>query len=104
MKQFIPPLAKIVPHQQVPLLTQPLFDTLIHELRRLSNMTQGQFAAAIGVSYVTVSRWEAGRIQPSALALRQGQAFVERLSQSTVEPIQAGGKALLALSFDQRRR
>jgi putative transcriptional regulator len=97
------PLAKTVSLQQVPLLTQPLFGDLIRELRHLSNMTQGQFAAAIGVSYVTVSRWEAGRIQPSALALRQVQAFVERLSQSASEPIQARGKELLALSFSQRQ-
>jgi DNA-binding transcriptional regulator YiaG len=97
------PLAKTVPLQQVPLLTQPLFGDLIRELRHLSNMTQGQFAAVIGVSYVTVSRWEAGRIQPSALALRQVQAFVERLSQSTSEPIRARSKALLAMSFGQRQ-
>ncbi|MBW4661961.1 MAG: helix-turn-helix domain-containing protein [Drouetiella hepatica Uher 2000/2452] len=100
----MPPLAKTVALKQVPLLTQPLFGNLIRELRRLSNMTQGQFAAAIGVSYVTVSRWEAGRIQPSALALRQVQAFIERLSQSTAEPIQVRGKELLALSFGQRQR
>ena len=97
------PLAKTVSLQQVPLLTQPLFGDLIRELRHLSNMTQGQFAAAIGVSYVTVSRWEAGRIQPSALALRQVQAFIEKLSQSSSEPIQARGKELLALSFSQRQ-
>ncbi|XHX76503.1 MAG: helix-turn-helix domain-containing protein [Stenomitos frigidus ULC029] len=99
----MPPVAKTVPPKQVPLLTQPLFGALIRELRSLSHLTQGQFAAAIGVSYVTVSRWEAGRIQPSALALRQVQAFVERLSQSTVEPIQARGKELLALSLDQKQ-
>jgi putative transcriptional regulator len=87
------PLAKTVSLQQVPLLTQPLFGDLIRELRHLSNMTQGQFAAAIGVSYVTVSRWEAGRIQPSALALRQVQAFVERLSQSSPNHSSEGQRA-----------
>lgn len=85
--------------KQFPLLKQTLFGDLIRELRSLSDITQGQFAAAIGVSYVTVSRWEAGRIQPSELALRQVQAFIERLSQSTSQPIQDRGKELLALYF-----
>jgi putative transcriptional regulator len=85
------------PLKQNPVLKQPLFGDLIRELRNVTNTTQGQFAAAIGVSYVTVSRWEAGRIQPSALALRQVQAFIERLSQSTSHPIQEKGKELLKL-------
>lgn len=81
------------------LLKQPLFGQFIRELRRLSSLTQGQFAIAIGVSYVTVSRWETGRIQPSELALRQVQAFIEGLSQSTSQPIRDKGKELLALHF-----
>ncbi len=83
--------------QQVSLRQQPLFGGLIREMRSLSNLTQAQFAAVIGVNYVTISRWESGRIQPSALALRQVHALLERLSQSNVQPIQARSKALLAL-------
>lgn len=97
------PFANTVSLKRVPLLTQPLLSDLIRELRCLSNMTQGQFVAAIGVSYATVSRWEAGRIQPSALALRQVQAFV-KLIQSAAKPIQDRGKELLALSFGQGQR
>ena len=99
-KQFI---VDMVPLKQAPLLKQPLFGDLIREVRSLSHLTQEQFGAVIGVSYVTVSRWEAGRIQPSQLALRQVQAFVERLSQSTSQPIQDRGKAFLALYFAQRQ-
>lgn len=87
--------------KQVPLLKQPLFGGLIREVRSLSNLTQEQFGMEIGVSYVTVSRWEAGRIQPSELALRQVQAFVKRLSCSISQSTQDRSKALLALYFGQ---
>lgn len=85
--------------KQVKLLKQPLFGELIRELRSLSSLTQGQFATAIGVNYVTVSRWETGRIQPSELALRQVQTFIEGLSQSTSQSIRDRSKEILALHF-----
>lgn len=90
-------LVDMVSLKQGSLRHQPLFGGLIRELRSLSHLTQEQFAAVIGVSYVTISRWESGRIQPSELALRQVHAFLERLSQSNAHPIQERGKALLAL-------
>ena len=40
----------------------------IGALRRRLNMTQEEFAHAIGVTVSTVNRWENGHIEPSRLA------------------------------------
>ena len=93
------PTTNAVPLKQASSLQQPLFGCLVRELRSLTKLTQGQFAAAIGVNYVTASRWETGRIQPSALALRQVQSFIEKLSQSAAQPIQDRDKELLEEYF-----
>lgn len=42
----------------------------ISQLRRRLNMTQEEFAHAIGVTVSTVNRWENGHIEPSRLARR----------------------------------
>lgn len=42
----------------------------IAALRRRLNMTQEEFAHAIGVTVSTVNRWENGHIEPSRLARR----------------------------------
>ena len=42
---------------------------LIREFRLLTGLTQEQFAAYLGVTYVTVNRWENGRSQPSPMAM-----------------------------------
>lgn len=39
-------------------------------LRRQLNMTQEEFAHALGVTVSTVNRWENGHIEPSRLARR----------------------------------
>lgn len=84
-----------VPLKQASSLQQPMFGCLVRELRRLTKLTQAQFAAAIGVNYVTVSRWETGRIQPSELALRQVQSFLENLGESAPQAIQDKSRELL---------
>jgi len=40
----------------------------IAALRRRLNMTQEEFAHAVGVTVSTVNRWENGHIEPSRLA------------------------------------
>jgi putative transcriptional regulator len=40
----------------------------ISALRRRLNMTQEEFAHAVGVTVSTVNRWENGHIEPSRLA------------------------------------
>ena len=44
--------------------------TPVSELRRRLDMTQEEFAHAIGVTVSTVNRWENGHIEPSRLARR----------------------------------
>ncbi len=43
----------------------------IKRLRLKLGLTQEQFARKLGVTFVTVNRWEAGKTEPSSLALRQ---------------------------------
>ncbi len=46
------------------------FGAPISALRRRLQMTQEEFAHAIGVTVSTVNRWENGHIEPSRLARR----------------------------------
>lgn len=48
-------------------------------LRRRLNMTQEEFAHAIGVTVSTVNRWENGHIEPSRLARRAMEALAQRV-------------------------
>jgi len=50
-------------------IKQPEVGKLIRELRLLSGLTQEQFAAALGVTYPTINRWENGRSKPSPLGM-----------------------------------
>jgi putative transcriptional regulator len=51
------------------LQTQPT-SKFVKELRYRLGMTQEQFAAELGVTAVSVHRWETGRATPSPLALK----------------------------------
>ncbi|NJR40945.1 MAG: helix-turn-helix transcriptional regulator [Leptolyngbyaceae cyanobacterium CSU_1_4] len=77
-------------------LIQPAVSTLIQEIRQLTQLTQVQLAAALGVSYETINRWENGHIQPSPLAIKQIQAFVQKLSLSPSLAVRDKSKQLLA--------
>ena len=50
----------------------------ISTLRRRLQMTQEEFAHAIGVTVSTVNRWENGHIEPSRLARRAMEALLSR--------------------------
>jgi putative transcriptional regulator len=43
----------------------------IREIRDKLNLSQEQLANRLGVSYVTVNRWEKGKTKPSPLALEK---------------------------------
>lgn len=49
---------------------QPEVGKLIREVRLLTGLTQEQFAAAVGVTYPTVNRWENARAKPSPMAMK----------------------------------
>ena len=52
-------------------IKQPEVSKFIRELRLITGLTQEQFAAALGVTFPTVNRWENGRNQPSPIAMKQ---------------------------------
>lgn len=52
----------------------------IAALRRRLNMTQEEFAHAIGVTVSTVNRWENGHINPSRLARRAVENLLAQLA------------------------
>ncbi len=54
----------------------------ITALRKRLNMTQEEFAHAIGVTVSTVNRWENGHITPSRLARRAMEALLHQALQS----------------------
>ncbi|MBI3782665.1 MAG: helix-turn-helix transcriptional regulator [Deltaproteobacteria bacterium] len=55
----------------------------IAALRRRLNMTQEEFAHAIGVTVSTVNRWENGHIEPSRLARRAMESLAEQVAPTT---------------------
>ncbi|NJP08330.1 MAG: helix-turn-helix transcriptional regulator [Leptolyngbyaceae cyanobacterium RU_5_1] len=85
-------------------LVQPEISCLLRELRQLTQLTQVQLAAALGVAYETINRWENRRIQPSPLALMQIRMLVTELSQSSSAVVREGSKQLLAQYFSDEER
>lgn len=83
-------------------LMQPKVGTLIYKLRQLTKLTQVQLAKVLGVSYETINRWENGHIQPSPLALKQIQSFVNELSMSSSQAVQDESKQLLVVYFAEK--
>ncbi len=67
---------------------------LVRELRRRLGLTQEKLAAALGVTFPTVNRWENGRAKPSPLALQR----IERL----IRELGAIGEDLLREHFGER--
>jgi putative transcriptional regulator len=55
----------------------------IAALRRRLNMTQEEFAHAIGVTVSTVNRWENGHIEPSRLARRAMETLAGQVTTSS---------------------
>ncbi|MFN8628444.1 MAG: helix-turn-helix transcriptional regulator [Candidatus Binatia bacterium] len=59
----------------------------VSALRRRLNMTQEEFAHAIGVTVSTVNRWENGHIEPSRLARKAMESLMAQLPEppNTIE-------------------
>lgn len=74
-------------------------NALIRPLRSLCGLTQEQFAARLGVTVVTVNRWENKRTQPMPLAIRQIKALLLEISQSAREVDQAAAHCFLEQYF-----
>ena len=74
-------------------------NALVLPLRELCKLTQEQFASRIGVTVVTVNRWENYRSRPMPLALRQLRTILIEISQSEVEADRKTAHCLLAQYF-----
>lgn len=78
-------------------------NALVLPLRSLCGLTQEQFAAKLGVTVVTVNRWENYRSKPMPLALRQLRTLLIDLSQSEDKADQEIAQRLLAQYFPKDR-
>ncbi|MBE9216717.1 helix-turn-helix transcriptional regulator [Plectonema cf. radiosum LEGE 06105] len=52
-------------------INQPEVGKLIRELRNSFGLSQEKFATQLGVTCLTINRWENGRSQPSPLAMEK---------------------------------
>ncbi len=55
------------------------FVVLIKKVRVQLGLSQEDLAREVGVSYATVNRWENGRFLPSRMAIRQVEAYCDRM-------------------------
>lgn len=76
-------------------------NTFVRDLRLLYGLTQEQFAARLGVTLVTVNRWENYRTKPMPLALRQLKNLLIDMSYSESKADQESAHLLLAQYFPQ---
>ncbi len=69
---------------------------IIREIRGRIGLTQEKFAAKLGVTFPTVSRWEHGRAKPSPLALKQIENVLLKLGDK--------GHDLIEEYFDKQKQ
>ncbi|MBE9053588.1 helix-turn-helix transcriptional regulator [Nostocales cyanobacterium LEGE 11386] len=67
--------------QKILVINQPKVGKLIREIRKLTCLTQEQFAAKLGVTYPTVNRWENGRAKPSPLAIQKIENLLQEMGE-----------------------
>lgn len=69
---------------------------IIREVRERIGLTQEKFAAKLGVTFPTVSRWDHGRAKPSPLALKQIENVLLKLGDK--------GHDLIEEYFDKQKQ
>lgn len=75
--------------------------TLVRQLRQLLGLTQEQFAAEVGVTLVTINRWENNRAKPLPLAIKQIKAKLHEMEDSPIEAYRTGAQSLLLDYFGE---
>ncbi|MDZ8032160.1 helix-turn-helix transcriptional regulator [Nostoc sp. DedSLP04] len=63
------------------LIKQPEVGKLIRELRGITDLTQEQFAASLGINYSTGNLWEKGYTNPSSLAMQKIQGMLKEMGE-----------------------
>ena len=61
---------------------------LVQELRSRTGLTQEKFAARLGVTFPTITRWENGHARPSPLALKQIDNVLRELGDQGADLLQ----------------
>lgn len=59
--------------------TQSILPGLIRQTRQRLGLTQTQFAGKLGVSFLSVNRWENGHHQPLPIVLKQIEALLSEM-------------------------
>ena len=65
----------------------------IRHLRKTLDLTQQQFSELLGVSFVTLNRWENGQSKPSAMGLAKLQELAARSDGRAMDAEAMGGGA-----------
>ncbi|MEM6399809.1 MAG: helix-turn-helix transcriptional regulator [Cyanobacteria bacterium P01_D01_bin.116] len=66
-------------------INQPKVGKLIRELRNSLGLTQEKFANHLGVTLLTINRWENGRSKPSPLAIEKVEGILEKMGDRAQE-------------------
>jgi putative transcriptional regulator len=61
------------------LIAQADIPRLIRNLREKTGLTQEKFATKLGVTLLTINRWENGRTRPSPLAMQKIEELLRSL-------------------------
>ncbi len=56
-------------------------ENLIREIRKRLGLTQEQFAHHLGVTYLTVNRWENGHATPSPMAVKLIELTLQEMGE-----------------------
>ncbi|MEA5595731.1 helix-turn-helix transcriptional regulator [Rivularia sp. UHCC 0363] len=80
-------------------INQPEVSQFIRELRLLTKLTQEKFAIKIGVTCLTISRWENGRSQPSPLAMEKVEGILEEMGDTPSESLRDRAEELRSKYF-----
>lgn len=62
-------------------INQPEVGELMRELRLLTGLTQEKFAAKLGVTLLTINRWENARSKPSPLAMEKVKLLLVQMGE-----------------------
>lgn len=85
----------------MPTLEQSELAALVRETRQCLELSQGKFAAKLGVSFQSVNRWENERTKPLQVALKQIEYLLNQMSDSQNTRLCKRGEELLAKYFSE---
>lgn len=63
------------------MLAQSDIPRLIRNLREKTGLTQEKFATKLGVTLLTINRWENGRTKPSPLAMQRIEELLRNMGE-----------------------